>query len=44
MSIFAPTAEAADRWLKSGARLVLLGVDTALALAGFQTAIKELRA
>lgn len=44
VSIFAPTPEAAKRWLQRGARLVLLGVDSALTLNGFQTAISDLRA
>jgi len=43
VSIFAPTPELAHRWLTRGARLVLLAVDTSLALSGFRHAIDELR-
>lgn len=43
VSIFAPTPELAHRWLTRGARLVLLNVDTSLALSGFRHAIDELR-
>lgn len=37
-AVFAPTAEAARRWLALGVRLVALGFDTALALDGFRAA------
>jgi len=42
VSIFAPTPAAAHRWLSRGARLVLLAVDTALALEGFRSSNEEL--
>lgn len=43
VSIFAPTPSAANHWLSQGARLVLLGVDSAHTLSGFQDAITTLR-
>ena len=38
-AVFAPTPEAARRWLGLGVRLVALSVDTALALDGFRRAL-----
>jgi 2-keto-3-deoxy-L-rhamnonate aldolase RhmA len=38
-AVFAPTPEAARRWLDLGVRLVALSVDTALALDGFRRAV-----
>jgi 4-hydroxy-2-oxoheptanedioate aldolase len=42
--VFAPTTEAAARWLALGVRFVALSVDTALMLAGFRDALAALRA
>jgi 4-hydroxy-2-oxoheptanedioate aldolase len=42
--VFAPTAEAAARWLSLGVRFVALSVDTALMLTGFRDALAALRA
>jgi 4-hydroxy-2-oxoheptanedioate aldolase len=42
VSIFTPTAAAARRWLTRGARLVLVGVDTAHTLDGFKDALSAL--
>jgi 4-hydroxy-2-oxoheptanedioate aldolase len=38
-AVFAPSPEAARRWLELGVRLVALSVDTALALDGFSRAL-----
>src|SRR5206468_7186786 len=37
-AVFAPEPAAAARWFSAGVRVVALGVDTALALGGFETA------
>ena len=42
--VFAPTTEAAARWLGLGVRFVAFSVDTALMLAGFRDAVGALRA
>lgn len=39
---FAPTAEAARRWLDAGVRFICLGFDSALALEGFRAARRAL--
>jgi 4-hydroxy-2-oxoheptanedioate aldolase len=41
-AVFAPTAEAARRWLDHGVGLVAYGVDSGLALAGYRAAIAAL--
>jgi 4-hydroxy-2-oxoheptanedioate aldolase len=43
-AVFAPTAVAAARWLKSEVRLVAVSVDTALMLNGFQSILSDIRA
>ena len=43
-AVFAPTPEAARRWLSLGVRLVALSVDTGLILGGFRAALAQLRA
>jgi 4-hydroxy-2-oxoheptanedioate aldolase len=42
-SVFAPTTEAAARWLALRVRLVALSVDTGLILEGFKRALADLR-
>ena len=42
-AVFAPTPEAARRWLGLGVRLVALSVDTGLILEGFRAALAEVR-
>jgi 4-hydroxy-2-oxoheptanedioate aldolase len=42
-AVFAPTPEAARRWLDLGVRLVALSVDTGLMLEGFRAALAEVR-
>ena len=42
-AVFAPTPEAARRWLELGVRLVALSVDTGLMLQGFRAALAETR-
>lgn len=42
--VFAPTAAAARRWFDAGAALVVLGSDTALAVAGMRAAVQAVRA
>lgn len=41
-AIYAPTAADARRWRDAGARLILLGVDTSMALAGFRLMLADL--
>ncbi len=41
--VFAPTPEAARRWLSLGVRLVALSVDTGLILEGFRAALAQVR-
>ena len=42
-AVFAPTPEAARRWLSLGVRLVALSVDTGLILGGFRAALAQVR-
>jgi 2-keto-3-deoxy-L-rhamnonate aldolase RhmA len=43
VAVFAPTVDAATRWIGAGARLIALAVDTGLILNAFSEQVAELR-